>query len=407
MPPAGRLAALGVTDAGAQIDNLISLAAPLQPDPTYLLRIAPGEFDERYREKVIKYINELADDFGLLAQTGSIACNYFNRYIPIALGHGPVGRRMMQVIASTCVLIAAKFIDRKLPPLSELVAVHKSTVLATEFAETERTILAALHWQLHVPQPHAFVEPLRACLPEAPFNPAIEDRMQFFIDLSVYSYKMLEYSPAETLGGALIGAWKFSDDAAAIVGFLPHLAQALRTTETRLKLCTNDLVRYYKVCFPTVQSRAVESAVESAPLLAPTPSPQLVPPPVSAVTPERSRPLAACPMMPAESSNRPGSEAAIALPAAAQMAHSAAAKPPAAPPSPLPSPPEDHSSAVAAAVAVASDARGCSPDTVLSEESLASDSLLCTDTLPPDEDRLSPDTVLAADWSCAHPQGKQ
>ena len=39
----------------------------------------------------------------------------------------PEGKRMrIQMIASTCLLIAAKFIDRKLPPLTELAKVHRA-----------------------------------------------------------------------------------------------------------------------------------------------------------------------------------------------------------------------------------------------------------------------------------------
>ncbi|NDC10379.1 MAG: hypothetical protein EBZ75_13775, partial [Oxalobacteraceae bacterium] len=53
-----------------------------------------------------------------------MACNYFDRYILEALRAGPVSHHQMQMIATTCVLISAKFIDRKLPPLSELVKVH-------------------------------------------------------------------------------------------------------------------------------------------------------------------------------------------------------------------------------------------------------------------------------------------
>lgn len=233
------------------IDNLSKQAAPFRPDPNYLSDFPPSEFDERFREKVIKYINEvrappprphrprgasiwlpgmavhqpavdaaarrnspksptplspcpalthsllratlatracvqLSEDFGLLVQTGCVACNYFDRYIPHRLREGPVSKQQVQTIASTCLLIASKFVDRKLPPLSELVVVHNQKVTSAEFAETERTILEVLDWQLHVPLPHAFLEPLRLCLPGAPFEGILEDRTHFFIDLSIY-----------------------------------------------------------------------------------------------------------------------------------------------------------------------------------------------------------------------------
>jgi hypothetical protein len=126
---------------------------------------------------------QLADDFGLQVQTGGIACNYFDRYIHIALRKGPISKRQMQMIASTCLLIAAKFFDRKLPPLSELAIVHNHAVSVEQFMHQEMVILEALEWKLHVILPHALIEPLKTCLPDAPFD---LERMMFFIDLSVY-----------------------------------------------------------------------------------------------------------------------------------------------------------------------------------------------------------------------------
>ena len=95
-------------------------------------------------------------------------------------------KRLIQMIASTCLLIAAKFSDRKLPPLSELEKVHHGKASADEFAQLELQILQGLRWKLHVPLPHVFTEHLKALCAGAPFTPAIEDRMHFFIDLSVY-----------------------------------------------------------------------------------------------------------------------------------------------------------------------------------------------------------------------------
>ena len=129
---------------------------------------------------------QLSEDFGLLVQTSSMACNYFDRYILEALRAGPVSHHQMQMIATTCVLISAKFIDRKLPPLSELVKVHNQTATAEQFAALERVIVVALEWNLHVLLPQSFLEPLRATLPGAPFSRLDEQRTQFFMVLSVY-----------------------------------------------------------------------------------------------------------------------------------------------------------------------------------------------------------------------------
>ena len=130
--------------------------------------------------------SQLAEDFGLRVQTATLACNYFDRYMNSPSVAGTADKRLIQMIASTCLLIAAKFADRKLPPLSELQRVHHSRASADEFATLELRILKALQWKLHVPLPHAFVDSLRSLCDGAPVDEPIEDRTNFFIDLSVY-----------------------------------------------------------------------------------------------------------------------------------------------------------------------------------------------------------------------------
>lgn len=222
----------------------------MHPDHTYLSRAPSNIFDERMREKVVKYINELAEDFGLLVQTGGLACNYFDRYMATLHEGGLESKRLIQLIASTCLLIAAKFFDRKLPPLSQLAVVHNGAAAPAQFATLEAKILEALRWQLHVPMPHAFIDPLRQCMPNAPFDASTDSRVRFFIDLSVYSYELLAYNPAEVAAGSLLAAWSFSGQQSDVRLHLASLAHASATTEQRLLECAQSLVRYYHVCFP-------------------------------------------------------------------------------------------------------------------------------------------------------------
>ncbi len=45
--------------AREQIFDLIEQAARIRPDPCYIAHVNPNHFDDRYREKVVKYINEV------------------------------------------------------------------------------------------------------------------------------------------------------------------------------------------------------------------------------------------------------------------------------------------------------------------------------------------------------------
>ena len=63
-------------------------------------------------------------------------------------------------------------------------------------------------------------------------------------------YKVLEYTPAEVSAGSLLAAWVFSSKRGAARKHLPALADACDSSIERLKGCADDLVEYYKVCFP-------------------------------------------------------------------------------------------------------------------------------------------------------------
>ena len=67
------------------IDTLTSASYACRVTPGYLDKDNTGKpagytLTKLQREKVVKYINELAEDFQLHVQTGSFAINYFDRW---------------------------------------------------------------------------------------------------------------------------------------------------------------------------------------------------------------------------------------------------------------------------------------------------------------------------------------
>jgi len=241
--------------ASKEISTLLA-SRPRHLSPDYLRPSAQHSMKPHHRERAVKDVNDLAEYFGLPVQTGGVACNYFDRYIANVLKRGnPNIKSRMQMIASTCLLIAAKFFDRKLPKLSELEALHSGSVTAAEFAALEIEILEVLQWQLYVPMPHAFIAPLRQLLPDAPFGEVVEDRMQFFIDLSVYSYELLQYSAAEIAAGALLAAWILSGEHVTVKRYVTPLARGCYTVDARLSACAKSLIDYFKEIFKGFRHR--------------------------------------------------------------------------------------------------------------------------------------------------------
>lgn len=217
-------------------------------------------------------------------------------------------------------------------------------------------------------------------------------------------------------GGSLLAAWKFSSETEAIACFLPALAHSLHTTELRLKRCTNQLLRYYQVCFgqPTSPARVVSrlqpfdpplvsdvmKELDGAVAAAHLPSPAPPPAPETAL---------ASPTMPAPSRAPP--------PSCAPWSSSVAETDPSrsydgdAPQFAAGAPPVLTAQAAALGAAPAAGrvvmgaGRVGSPDTTREIDGLKS--LLCDENdmlddmlASVDEDRFSPDTVMM-DFFCA------
>ena len=222
----------------------------------------PKLITDRQRENVVKYIHELAENFHLYVQTGTLACTYFDRFLA-SLGSS-ADARYTQMIASTCLLIAAKFSDRRLPPLSELEKVHrppldeahKGCARAHDFAQLELRILDKLHWKLHVPLPQAFVTHLCTICTADPFSTTLDELISFFIDLSIYGTQFLAYTPAAIAAASILAAWKISDEDAMVSRHLDVLARAVQLEPIQLLDLVGALDWYYKRCFPEAEPEA-------------------------------------------------------------------------------------------------------------------------------------------------------
>tara|TARA_X000001036_G_C20693184_1_gene810215 strand:+ start:407 stop:1663 length:1257 start_codon:yes stop_codon:yes gene_type:complete len=266
-------------DREKHIAFLAEQAARTKPTPGYLDKqntvqvgaVTLRRITVRQREKVVKYLGELADDFEFEVSVGTIAVNIFDRYLAhiytardkdpdagcrelaemscakktakrVADGEltqeqarsymlnvskddllaergemmddgtaADAHRSEVQMIATTCLLISAKFNSRKLPPLSELHKVHHGKVYPFEFADLELRMLKALDWNIHVITPKSFIFPILALCTEDLIDADVHERMEFFIDLSVYMYNLLPCPPAAVAAVSLLIAWKFSD----------------------------------------------------------------------------------------------------------------------------------------------------------------------------------------------------
>ena len=189
---------------------------------------------------------QLSLDFDLFFETTGLACNYLDRYLAMMVARACCSiKRQMRMIASVCVVVAAKFYDCHQPSLQALG--DMLMVPADQLAALECMLLNALGWNLHVPLPHAIVEPLKVIVPTYPSDDSVEHSITVFIDNSLESYELLDFTIAEIAAGAMLAACACSE---TVMRSLPTLARACATVEHRLIACSDALLRGAEPQFP-------------------------------------------------------------------------------------------------------------------------------------------------------------
>ena len=187
-------------------------------------------------------MHSLTEDFDLDVTVFCFAANYFDRYMYSKyIKQSPPDRNSlttMQVIASTCVLIAAKFSSKRLPPISELQSVHNHNVPTSAFVQTEYDILQTLKWKLNTILPYTYLH-IICTVSNVPKNTA-ED-LAHFLKLGTYDYEMLQYSSSHIAASVILAAFR-AKDTMQILTIINPLARLCNLSPIQLTQCMDDLI---------------------------------------------------------------------------------------------------------------------------------------------------------------------
>ena len=165
------------------------------------------------RDCVVQYICEVCSDYRLTPLTSYNAMIYFDRYMA-ARGVRAIERTEAELISLTCVLIAAKFIERRSPGIDDLCAVAAKVHPRTDFTAAEMLTLELLQWQLHVVTPHSLLKDavLATSLGEHTAEEVLK-HAEFFVNLSSFELLGEEYSGPTTAGACVFCAfWNMSEE---------------------------------------------------------------------------------------------------------------------------------------------------------------------------------------------------
>lgn len=178
-----------------------SLGGLLLHSPQKKLHV-PHVSDPDHREKIVEFLSECAEDFGLKPMTAALATTYFDRWMSVE------GRKRFssdEVVALSCLFVAAKQDDVCVPTLSQLCNVPEKPISRSEMKEAELDLIRCLDWRLHHILPHAFLEQFSNMLE---LTVGVSRRATFLTDMSYYEHRCLPFSPCVVALASVVTALK-------------------------------------------------------------------------------------------------------------------------------------------------------------------------------------------------------
>ena len=132
-------------------------------------------------------LGQVCEDFALQTQTAGLAVSYFDRYVS---GVGATGlcKARVQLLAITCLMIAAKFVEIMMPGLDDLCEIAHNKYSKEELKSMELETLGVLRWELRAVTPHDALQQLAivADLSSSEAGTSVLQHAEFFVDMSYY-----------------------------------------------------------------------------------------------------------------------------------------------------------------------------------------------------------------------------
>ena len=207
------------------------------------------------------------EDFGLQTRTAGLAVSYFDRCASVK---GNVVKQQVELLAIMCALIAAKLIEVKMPCLDDLCEMTQNTYSKSELKSTELEIVRALQWELHTVSPFDVLDELAiairlaVCEPHGPIladdHKCFLDHAEFFVDMSFYEYKALQFSPLVVASSAMLCAWSHLGINSAASHYLPLLSELCGAQQSEILRCVETLKQYFNATFVACRQEASAAA---------------------------------------------------------------------------------------------------------------------------------------------------
>eukprot|EP01018_Ginkgo_biloba_P028976 Gb_03506 [translate_table: standard] len=148
---------------------------------------AQSEINDKMRAILIDWLIEVHLKFELMPETLYLTTNLLDRFLSIQ----PVGRKNLQLVGLTAMLLACKYEEIWAPEINDFVCISDRAYTRQQILAMEKTMLNKLKFNLTVPTPYVFL---------------MEDMVFFLIELSLTQYVMIKYTPSMLAAAAVYTA---------------------------------------------------------------------------------------------------------------------------------------------------------------------------------------------------------
>ncbi|KAK6294546.1 hypothetical protein J4Q44_G00353760 [Coregonus suidteri] len=154
------------------------------------------EINERMRALLIDWLIQVHSRFQLLQETLYLTVAILDRFLQVQ----PIGRKKLQLVGVTAMLVASKYEEMYSPEICDFVYITDNTFTKAHIREMEQLILQSLNFELGRPLPLHF---LRRASKAGNADVEKHTLAKYLMELTLLDYDMVHYHPSEIAAAAL------------------------------------------------------------------------------------------------------------------------------------------------------------------------------------------------------------
>lgn len=185
------------------------------------MKTVQQEITQEMRSILIDWLVEVCEEYGLASETFYLTVALIDHY----LSKKSIGKRRLQLLGITCMLIASKYEEISAPRVEEFCFITDSTYTKVEVLEMEQQILDVLSFQLSLPTTKKFLRRFLLVAQTSYKAPVIELEYlaNYLAELTLTEYSFLKFLPSLIAASAVfLAKWTLDHDEHPWNGTLEH-----------------------------------------------------------------------------------------------------------------------------------------------------------------------------------------